>query len=385
MAVEKSLTAPRLALFYGAVFAMIGIHLPFWPVWLAAKGLGAAEIGVIIAAGVGVKIIFNPLFTHAADRRGQRRPIMVALAAAGLAFFALFGVTGGFWTILLVTVLFFAVWSPIMPLGESLTMLSGRSGADGEREFDYGRIRLWGSLAFMATAVGAGHFLTGRSPDVIYWVLLIGLALTFCVTLALPATQAPAATGTRFVSLEVLRDRPFVLFIAAASLIQASHSVYYSFGTLNWKSQGYSENVIGWLWAEGVAAEIVLFAFGAKLVGRLGPAKLIALGGLAGALRWSVTGVSDALPVLVVVQLLHAFTFGATHLGAIYFIANRVPQALSASAQGLYSAIVMGLALGLSALVSGKLFGLYGAGAYHAMAVLAAAGGVAALMLTKRH
>ena len=59
----------RLAFFYGAVFALIGIHLPFWPVWLAAKGLGATEIGALIAAGVGVKVFFNPLIAHVADRR----------------------------------------------------------------------------------------------------------------------------------------------------------------------------------------------------------------------------------------------------------------------------------------------------------------------------
>ena len=70
----------RLAFFYGAVFALIGIHLPFWPVWLAAKGLGATEIGALIAAGVGVKVVFNPLIAHIADRRGQRRGIMLALA-----------------------------------------------------------------------------------------------------------------------------------------------------------------------------------------------------------------------------------------------------------------------------------------------------------------
>ena len=384
MAAEKSLTAPRLALFYGAVFLQIGFLAPFWPVWLADRGLGPMEIGVVMASGIGLKIIFNPLFAHAADRRGLRRPIMIALATAAFGAFSLFALTDGFWPILLVTLLFFAVWSPIMPLGESLTMLSaGRADEGGE--LDYGRVRVWGSLTFMAAAVGGGYLFTGRPTGLIYGAVLVSIGLVVGATFLLPRTTAPPLTGTRFATLDVIRDRRFLLFICAAALIQSSHGVYYWFGTLNWKAAGYSEDVIGWLWAEGVAAEIVLFAFGAKLIGRLGPAKLIALGGLAGALRWSVTGISDALPVLVAVQLLHAFTFGATHLGAIYFIARRVPQALSASAQGLYSAIVMGLALGLSALVSGKLFGLYGAGAYYAMAVLAAAGGVAALMLAKRH
>ena len=90
------------------------------------------------------------------------------------------------------------------------------------------------------------------------------------------------------------------------------------------------------------------------------------------------------LLVPIAMQTLHGFTFGATHLGAIYFIARRMPQALSASAQSLYSAIVMGLALGAASLTAGKLYALYGSGAYQAMALLAAAGGGAALMLMKR-
>jgi PPP family 3-phenylpropionic acid transporter len=385
---EKAIgVSVRLAFFYGAVFALIGIHLPFWPVWLAAKGLGATEIGALVAAGISVKVVFNPLIAHLADRRGQRRGIMLLLATAGLVAFSLFAITDSFWALLVVTVMFFAVWSPIMPLGESLTMLSRRSDSaspDGGEELDYGRIRLWGSLCFMATAVGAGHVLSGRGPDIIYWAILLALSVVVAVIWALPATKAPARTGKRLAALEVLRDRPFCLFLTAAALIQASHAVYYGFGTLNWKAQGYSENVIGWLWAEGVAAEIVLFAFGARLIRRFGPVRLIALGGLAGALRWTMTGASDELLVLIAMQALHAFTFGATHLGAIYFIARRVPPALSASAQSLYSAVVMGLALGAASLAAGKLFALYGAGAYQAMAVLAAAGGGAALMLMKR-
>ncbi len=40
-------TTVRLAFFYVAVFGLIGIHLPFWPVWLASRGLGPAEIGAV--------------------------------------------------------------------------------------------------------------------------------------------------------------------------------------------------------------------------------------------------------------------------------------------------------------------------------------------------
>lgn len=387
---DKTRTAMRMAVFYAAIFAMIGIHVPFWPVWLAAKGLTPTEIGAIFAASLGTKVIINPLVAHIADRRGQRRPIMVMLAVLSLLFFSLFGWTNEFWPILLVSMLFFAVWSPLMPLGESLAMLAGgppASEAGGEDhatrdgELDYGRVRLWGSLTFIIGAVGAGTVLTGANVGVIYWLLLGSLATVVGVTLFLPSTRAPVAADTKFAALAVLRDRRFVLFIIATALIQASHSVYYGFGTLNWKAQGYSETVIGWLWAEGVIAEIILFVYGVRLVARLGPSKMILLGGLAGVVRWTVTGQADGLPLLVVLQALHAFTFAATHLGAIYFISRRIPASLSASAQSLYSAVVMGFVLGLAMFASGKLYGQFGAGAYFAMAALAAAGAIMAIIL----
>ena len=169
--------------------------------------------------------------------------------------------------------------------------------------------------------------------------------------------------------------------IFACALIQSSHAVYYGFGTLHWQSVGYSNTVIGLLWAEGVIAEIILFIFAASLVARIGPIGLIVLGGLAGVFRWALMGVSDALPLLIAIQLLHAFSFGTTHLGAIYYIARNIDPSLSATAQSLYSAGVMGLAMGLATSVSGALYGVFGGRAYFTMAVLAGLGGLIAILI----
>ena len=373
-----------MAFFYAAIFAMIGIHLPFWPVWLVAKGLSPTEIGGVFAASVGIKIISNPLIAHFADRQGKRRPIMIVLATLAFLTFYLFGYTNGFWQIFSVSILFFAVWSPLMPLGESLAMLGSKSIDENNlgKEIDYGRVRLWGSLTFIITAIGTGYILTGESIDIIYQILLGSLAFVVVVTLFLPRIRLPATANARFAPITVLQDRRFVLFIVASALIQASHSVYYGFGTLNWKAQGYSEIVIGWLWAEGVIAEIILFIFGSWLVARLGPSRLIILGGLAGTIRWLMAGDAYGLTLLVILQALHAFTFGATHLGAIYFIYRHFPKNLSASAQAVYSAIVMGLALGLTMFASGKLYSFFGPNAYYAMALMAAGGTLLAFFLT---
>ena len=81
-----------------------------------------------------------------------------------------------------------------------------------------------------------------------------------------------------------------------------------------------------------------------------------------------------ALPVL---QLLHGLTFGATHLGALMFVARHAPQGQAARAQG-YLAIAIGVAMTAVMALSGVLYGAYGARAYAAMALAAVAGGICA-------
>jgi PPP family 3-phenylpropionic acid transporter len=49
------------------------------------------------------------------------------------------------------------------------------------------------------------------------------------------------------------------------------------------------------------------------------------LGGAAGILRWSLAGMATWLPFVAALQLLHALTFGASHLGAMHFLSRAVP------------------------------------------------------------
>jgi PPP family 3-phenylpropionic acid transporter len=368
-----------LCFFYAAYFAFVGIYLPFWPVWLHSRGLGPEDIAVLLAVSIVAKAIGNPTCAHGADRSGERRRPIIILAVLAFASFTLFATVREFWPLVVVSLLFFTVWPPIMALGESLTMLHVRSV-----EIDYGRTRLWGSISFIGCAILSGHALEGRDPDILFWMLLASLTLFVIAALALPDTRSTktVASGPMPV-VDVLRRPFFVLFLAAATAIQGSHAVYYAFGTLHWRQAGHSDAIIGVLWAEGVIAEILLFALGDRIVRRLDPSWLLVVGGLAGGARWATLGMTDALAFAIVVQALHAFSFGAAHLAAIHFIARTVPPDLSATAQSLYGGVVMGLGLGVLLLVSGWLYEVHAGGAYHAMAACSLLGAVFAAMIAR--
>lgn len=370
------LFSPRFSSFYAAFFFVAGVQLPFWPVWLAGRGLSAAEIAAVLAIGQWARIIANPLAGFLADRVGDKRAIMVPLGIVALGGFILMQPARNLAGLLLFNTATGVCLAALLPLGDSVALSSANSGS-----IDYGRVRLWGSLGFIAATLLTGRLLVGRDAETILYILVGGTAAIAATSFGLPRAHPPRERPARS-GLHRLWSIPFLRFLAAASLIQGSHSVYYAFGTLYWQSLGLSDFAIATLWAEGVVAEIVLFYWGGPAIRRFGPSGLLALAGAAGILRWTVTPLVASLPILSALQLLHAFTFGAAHLGAMHYLARHIPAGQAASGQTLYAAVVGGVGPGLFTLLSGALYVSGGGIAYAAMAVLAAAGAAMSLGLS---
>ena len=362
----------RVAVFYLATFSLVGVQLPFWPGWLAGRGLSASEIGAVLAAGQWVKLATNPLAGMAADRSATARPLMVALSLAACLGFLLFLPARGFLALLLLGALTGAALSALLPLGDHVALASAYAG-----RLDYGRVRLWGSFGFIAAALLAGRLLETIGGDSVLFLLIAGSAVAALACAGLPQERGARQRRAEWRQLA----RPgLLIFFAAAALIQGSHAVYYGFGTLYWRTLGLADGTIAALWAEGVVAEILLFYWGGRLLRRVGPLGLLALGGGAAALRWAATCFAAAVPVLALLQLLHALSFGAAHLGAMHHLARRVPAAQAASGQMLYATLVGGFGQGLAMILAGVIYGAWGAGAYLAMAAMAALGaGLSAL------
>jgi PPP family 3-phenylpropionic acid transporter len=375
----------RLAGYYGAAFAFGGVSLPFWPTWLEARGLTRSEIGVLLAAGMMARILATPLISRLADRTGARRRLIVVLVLISFACWCGMTVAAGVVVLVALTMLAQGCTAAAMPLVEDTTL-----GAVRAHGLDYGRIRLAGSITFLTASFAGGLLLTGRAPSTVLTLMIALAAVMVGAALALPDLRPPnlrsaEALTVRFVAglRRVLAERALRRMFLASGLIQASHMVYYGFGTIQWRAAGLSDGFIGFLWAEGVVAEIVLFWCSAPLLRRLTPAGLMLLGGGAGALRWALTGLTSDPVALLALQVLHGFTFGATHLGAMHYLRDHAAPGLTATAQGLHSALPMGALGGLTMLASGPLYGAVGAGAYQAMAVMALVGGAIAWLLLK--
>jgi MFS transporter, PPP family, 3-phenylpropionic acid transporter len=383
---ERRSFAARVSLMFAAIFVVAGSNLPYLPVWLDWAGLGPREIAIITATPLFVRLLVTPAVAFAADRAGDHRRFLIGLSWAGLAALLVLTQSRGFGAIFLCMVAFALAWTTVMPLTETVAMSGVRAAG-----LDYGRMRVWGSLSFIAASLVGGWVVERLGSGSAIWLVVAGMGLTTAAAHGLPRPighgHTKAATSAPRLSIAgaagLLGSRIFLVFLVASGLTQAAHAVFYTFGTLHWRDLGLSTGWCGALWAISIVAEVALFAYSADVVRRIGATQLIVLGAGAAVFRWLAMGLDPPLALLVPLQLLHALTFGATHLGAMHFIARVVPTAQAGTAQALYASVTSGIAMGGAMLLAGPLYAAYAGRAYWAMAVVAAVALGASLVLLR--
>jgi PPP family 3-phenylpropionic acid transporter len=365
--------ALRLAIFYAALFAALGVQVPFLPLWFAAKGLDASTIGMVLSVPMIVRLLAIPLATRIADRQDALRAVIAIASALAMLGYGALGLAQGPLAVTIAFALASVFYTPLMPLADAYALRG--LGALGRA---YGPVRLWGSAAFIVGSFAAGLVLDVVPARDLIWLVGAALVITAaaaCTLSPLAPRDASTAKPLRF-ARGLLRDPALLAAMAAASLIQASHAVYYGFSTLDWTAAGLDGGAIGALWALGVIAEIVLFAMSGRLP--VAPTTLMLFGAAGAVVRWGAMAFDPPATLLAPLQCLHGLSFGATHLGALGFIARTAPAEAGATAQG-YLAVALGLAMAAAMAVSGVLYARWGSFAYATMAAVAAAGGMFAL------
>ncbi|MEO1688560.1 MAG: MFS transporter [Pseudomonadota bacterium] len=371
----------RTSAWYAAMFAALGVHLPFWPIWLADWGLTGEEVGLYMTLSFGARLAFGAAVPVLADRHGARRLALAAMCALGaLAFLWHLGIASR--TALLIgTLITTGVFAALVPIGDALGLAAARDG-----RFDYARVRAWGSAAFLGASLALGYGVEIWGADAALWTLVALLAVASVLGWTHPG-GGRVAPGPRPSTRELARLalRPvFALVIAAAALSQASHATLYAYGSLHWRALGLSEGEIGNLWAWGVAVEIALMSLaGAWLTRRLGATGALALAGAAGALRWALMTADPTGLALWVLQASHALTFAASHLGAMAFLRAAVPERMSGGAQALFQTVAGTTLMLALTWASSQIYPQFGAGAYWLGA--AASAGALVCALAARH
>jgi MFS transporter, PPP family, 3-phenylpropionic acid transporter len=381
-----TMLALRLSAMHGVNFVGIGLYLPFFPLWLSAQGLDAGQIALIMSASTAVRIVSTPLVSSSGDGRlGPIRIIMLVHGAVGLGYLALGGLSAtghaGLFSVMGVMCFLSAAWSGLIPLADVVT-----TGHVRTSDLDYGRVRVWGSITFLLASIVGGWLIDrlgiGGLP---WWLALCALAGIIMMSFV-PAPPKIARTDDEIWPLRHLPGTLICVMLGSAA-VQASHGMLYSFGSIHWSTVGYAKDTIGFFWALAVAAEILLFYLIGRGIADVGASlRLMLIGAMMAVIRFALMPYAVDPSMIILVQLLHGLSFGATHLGMIGVVSALAPKGQAGRTQGL-TAGLHAAAMAATMMACGVLYARYASLAFWAMVPIAILGIVliiAALTLHSR-
>ena len=346
---QNSLPYWRLSGFYFAYFGFVGAFTPFWTLYLKSLSFNAFQIAILMSLFQVARSFSPSLWGWVADRRGHRVPIIQWLAGASLiAYIGVFFGESFYWLFaVMLTLSFF--WSASLPLIEAVTL-----GHLGDRLDRYGHIRLWGSIGFVVAVIGLGYALQYVGMMALLWVIFALLAGVWALSWRLSDPLVSLQQESDSTWWAILKRREVIALMAACFTMSAAHGVYYTFYSIYLVDHGYSKDTIGWLWALGVACEIMVFLNMPRLTARFGLRRIM-LGSLFLAfVRFFVIGWAvDVWWLIVLAQTLHAATFGSYHAAAVALTHRYFKGKHQSKGQGLYTSISYGVGGTLGAVVSG--------------------------------
>ncbi len=351
--------APFAAL-SASYFAHIGFFNPYLPLWLKELGYGLFAIGLLTSVQSGTRLFAPYAWGWFSDHTGERVKLLrySALIALVLSIGLWFEWSLG--GLLLLLSLMFAHTSGMMPMSEAaMAHLVSQGGRfDAAR---YGRVRLWGSLGFLVTVMAAGawfeHAGMGSFPA---WTTLSLLAVVASTWWLPDMKEAHAAQGGRVDLWPVLRQPAVRWFFAALFFHVLAHIALYIFLSLYLDSLGFSKLVIGVLWAVSVVCEIAWFFTQGRWLPRLSLSAWLLLAAALTALRMGFTAAWPVLPVLLLVQTVHAITFATHHTVCIALLSHHFPGRLRGRGQALFAVLGYGLPGVIGGLCGGLLSARFG-------------------------
>jgi PPP family 3-phenylpropionic acid transporter len=255
---------------------------------------------------------------------------------------------------LAITIFYGMFFSPIISFLEAFTM-----DILGKEKKSYGRIRVWGSISFIAAVLVLGKIIDLYSVEIIVVLILAGSLMLSVISTQVPVLQI-AKRKRLAAGAKSLLGRHVVVFLFCAFLMLVSHGAYYGFFSIHLENLGFGSTFIGLTWALASGAEIVVMLRSDQIFNRFSIKAVLIFSFMVAALRWLILFFVQSAAAILFAQVLHAVTYGTFHIASILYIDRLAPDKAKTLGQALNNAISYGLGLMVGFFFSGYLYEIIG-------------------------
>jgi len=335
---------------YFLYFGVMGVFLPYFNLYCYHLKFSGFQIGVLSGIRSIALVLFPLVWAGLADRFHIRRPIYIFCSFISTAIWAFYLYTTDFWAMLLITVFYGIFYSPIISFLEAFTM-----DVLGTEKKSYGKMRGWGTIAFIMTVLLLGKVIDIYSIEIIIILIFFGSMAQALISIKIPDIQIKKQTSFSS-NAKVLLKRPVIVFLFCAFLMLVSHGTYYGFYSIHLENLGYGKTFIGISWALASIAEIIVMIKSDIIFKRFSTDNVLFFSFMVAALRWMGLSFTTSPVIILFLQILHAVTYGTFHVSSILYIDSLTPDEGKTLGQAVNNAVTYGLGLMVGFFINGYLF-----------------------------
>jgi MFS transporter, PPP family, 3-phenylpropionic acid transporter len=335
---------------YFLYFGVMGVFLPYFNLYCYHLKFSGFQIGVLSAIRSIALVLFPLVWGGLADRFHIRRPIYILCSFISTAIWAFYLYTTDFWAMLFITVFYGIFYSPIISFLEAFTM-----DVLGTEKKSYGKMRGWGTIAFIMTVLLLGKVIDIYSIEIIIILIFFGSLAQTLISIKIPDIQIKKQTSFSS-NAKVLLKRPVIVFLFCAFLMLVSHGAYYGFYSIHLENLGYGKTFIGISWALASIAEIIVMIKSDIIFKRFSIDNVLFFSFMVAVFRWLGLFFATSPVFILFLQILHAVTYGTFHVSSILYIDSITPDEGKTLGQAVNNAVTYGLGLMVGFFINGYLF-----------------------------
>jgi len=339
------------------LYGSISILMTFFPLYFQTVGLNKVEIGFIMASGPFISIIANPTWGYLSDRLQNLRFILIVMLLGNLFVvqFVFHFNTGSMIWIFSTMMVFFFFQTSMFSQSNTL-ILNAIEGTT----YQFGSIRFWGSLGYAVMAVAAGPVLSWLGVHNLWIVYTILVLLTLAICTQLPRGKVAKVKKIHFREYKnALFGNPyFLFFIIIGILISVPNSINQMFVSLYIDEMGGTVSMVGLAAFSSAFLEIPVFLLFDRYLKKTTTTMfgLLVIVGFIYVLRWVLMAAATGPTHIILIQALHAISFGGYFYIGTILTAHLIPIHMRASGQSIYAISWSGISGAVAGLIGGSMY-----------------------------
>jgi nucleoside transporter len=362
----------KLSLMMFLQYGIWGAWLPIlYPFLMGHRGFTLDQCGYVLSVGAAGAVVGPFVAGQVADRFFSTERFLAVSHLIGAVLVWLLAGTSDFGAFLALSLLYGLVYAPTLALTNSLALHHLP-----DRDRDFGKVRLWGTIGWIAAGIAVGQWLrlhhtpggpetsdavvkaaqdAGRADAFRLSAVLGAIMGLFCLALphTPPARGAVEPNAVRK-ALRAVRVQPLLTLFALAVPVSCIHQFYFVFTADFLSSYGRDmangiNKVLGvgggGLMTIGQMSEILVLGLIPVVAKKASRKTLLGVGLAAYAGRMALFAYAQSLPAVLIGVALHGLCFGCFIFVSFMVVDEETTPDVRASAQNLYNLVFIGFGI----------------------------------------